>query len=128
MVEQAIAIVTFASPPNPPPGRILPVLFLMIYWVKTMRKFTAQPGQARTSLPGLAAYRKPPKSHADKVLAPEDTPMNSTSQTAQEKRPANLTALRQMLQEMAASVKSSPATTEERSVVVQGPVLVVRGK
>ena len=52
--------------------------------------------------------------------------MSSTSQTAQEQRPANLAALHQRLQEMAASTKSSVPTP--RPVVVQGPVLVMRGK
>ena len=52
--------------------------------------------------------------------------MTSTSQAAQEQRPANLAVLYQRLQEMAASTKSSAATT--RPVTLQGPVLVVRGK
>jgi hypothetical protein len=54
--------------------------------------------------------------------------MSSTLQTAQEQRPANLaanfTALHQALKEMAARTK--PVT--EKSVVMQGPVIVVRGK
>ena len=54
--------------------------------------------------------------------------MSSTPQTAQEQRPANLAALQQRLQEIAASTKSSVPTTKERPVIVQGPVLVVRGK
>ena len=45
--------------------------------------------------------------------------MSSTSQTAQEERPANLMALHETLKEMAA--RTMP-------VVVQGPVLVMRGK
>ena len=52
--------------------------------------------------------------------------MSSTPQTAQEQRPANLAALHQRLNEMAASTKSSVPTP--RPVVAQGPVLVVRGK
>ena len=52
--------------------------------------------------------------------------MTSISPTTQERRPANLTALQQKLQEMAASTKSSVPTT--RPVAVQGPVIVVRGK
>jgi hypothetical protein len=51
--------------------------------------------------------------------------MTSTSQTAQEQRPANLAALQQRLQEMAANTKP---TTKERPVVMQRPVLVIRGK
>ena len=52
--------------------------------------------------------------------------MTSTSQTAQEQRPANLAVLQQTLKEMFASMK--PATKERPSVVLQGPVLVIRGK
>ncbi len=54
--------------------------------------------------------------------------MSSAAQTAQERRPANLAALQQRLQEMAASTKPSLPTTKEKSVTLQGPVLVVRGK
>ena len=54
--------------------------------------------------------------------------MNSTCQTAQEQRPANLsanlTALHQTLKEMAARTK--PVT--EKPVAMQGPVIVIRGK
>jgi hypothetical protein len=50
--------------------------------------------------------------------------MISTSPTAQQ-QPANLTALQQRLQEMAASRKSSVPTTKP---VMQGPVIVIRGK
>ncbi len=54
--------------------------------------------------------------------------MSTTCQNAQEQRPANLaanfTALHQALKEMATRTK--PAT--ERPVIVQGPVLVIRGK
>ena len=50
--------------------------------------------------------------------------MISTPQTAQEQRPANLAALHQTLKEMSARTK--PVT--ERPVVVQGPVIVIRGK
>ena len=52
--------------------------------------------------------------------------MTSTPQTAQEQRPANLAALHQRLQEIAANTKSSVPTT--RPVIVQGPVIVVMGK
>jgi len=51
--------------------------------------------------------------------------MISTFPTAQEQRPANLAALQQKLQEIAASTKS---TAKEKPLVVQGPVLVIRGK
>ena len=51
--------------------------------------------------------------------------MSSTPQTAQEQQPANLTALHQRLQEM---VKSLIPTTRDRPVVIQGPVIVIRGK
>jgi len=51
--------------------------------------------------------------------------MICTSQTAQEQQSANLAALHQKLQELAASTRS---TAKERPVVVQGPVLVIRGK
>ncbi len=54
--------------------------------------------------------------------------MNRTAQTVQEQRPANFAALHQSLQEMAACEKSSVPTTKETPVVVQGPVIVVRGK
>ena len=50
--------------------------------------------------------------------------MTSTSQTAQ----TNLAALHRGLKEIAASTKSSVPTTKEKPVVVQGPVLVVKGK
>jgi len=74
------------------------------------------------------AYRKPRVGRADKVSAqlhPEAMPMTSTFPTAQEQRPANLAALQQKLQEIAASRKSA---TKEKPVVAQGPVLVIRGK
>ena len=54
--------------------------------------------------------------------------MSSTSPTAQEQRPADLAALHQKLQEIAANTKSSARTTKERPVIVRGPVLVIRGK
>jgi len=54
--------------------------------------------------------------------------MSSTCQTAQERYPANLAALHQKLLEMAARTKSSIPTTKERPVVIQGPVIVIRGK
>ncbi len=50
------------------------------------------------------------------------------TQTAQEQQSANLAALHQKLQEMSARTKSSIPTTKEGPVVVQGPVLVIRGK
>jgi hypothetical protein len=53
--------------------------------------------------------------------------MSETFQPAQKRRPANLAALRQGLQEMVANRKLS-ATTKERPVIVQAPVMVVRGK
>jgi hypothetical protein len=48
------------------------------------------------------------------------------SQLAQDRRPANLRALREGLQEIAASRKA-PAT-EKKPLVIQEPVMVVRGK
>ena len=54
--------------------------------------------------------------------------MSSDLQTAQSQRPANLTALHQTLREMSAATKSSIPTTKERPVVIQGPVIVIRGK
>ena len=50
--------------------------------------------------------------------------MSSTCQTTQEQKSANLAALQQTLREMAARTK--PVT--EKSVVLQGPVMVIRGK
>ncbi len=50
--------------------------------------------------------------------------MSSTSQHPQDQRPANLVALHAALEEIAA--KTKPAS--EKPVIVQGPVLVVRGK
>ena len=54
--------------------------------------------------------------------------MSCPSQTAQEKLQANLAALQQSLQEIAASTKSSGPTSKERPVAAHGPVLVIRGK
>ncbi len=54
--------------------------------------------------------------------------MDNTCQTAQEQRSANLTALHQTLKEMFAATKSSIPTIKERLVIVQGPVIVIRGK
>ncbi len=51
--------------------------------------------------------------------------MTNNFQTAQEQRPANLSALQQRLQEIAASPKSTP---QEKPVAVQGPVLVLKWK
>ena len=48
-----------------------------------------------------------------------------TSQTAHDQQSANLAALHQKLQEMAANTR---ATAKERPVVAQGPVIVIRGK
>ena len=53
--------------------------------------------------------------------------MCSSCQTAQEQRPANLAALQKTLKEMFAATKSAIPTTRERPVV-QGPVIVIRGK
>jgi hypothetical protein len=53
--------------------------------------------------------------------------MNSTAQTAQDQRSANLTALQQTLKEMFASTKSAIPTTREKPIM-QGPVIVIRGK
>ena len=50
--------------------------------------------------------------------------MISTSQTAQEQQSANLAALQQKLQELAASTRS----TAKGPVVAHGSVLVIRGK
>ncbi len=52
--------------------------------------------------------------------------MISTFETTQERRPANLTALQQKLQELAASRKLPAPTT--RPPAIHGPVFVVRGK
>ncbi len=52
--------------------------------------------------------------------------MSSTPQTVPEQRPANLAALHQSLNEMDASAKSS--APKERPVIVQGPMLAIRGK
>ena len=54
--------------------------------------------------------------------------MSSISQPAQEQRPAALAALHQTLKEMAAGTKSSIPTAKEMPVVIQGPVIVIRGK
>jgi len=48
--------------------------------------------------------------------------MTDNSQTAQEQRPANLAALHQGLNEIA---KSTP---QQKPIIVQGPVLVLKGK
>jgi hypothetical protein len=45
-----------------------------------------------------------------------------------DQRPANLSALRQGLQEMMARVKRKKGQPQDRATDVQGPVLVVRGK
>ena len=85
-------------------------------------------GKERKTLPGRATVPKPSKPMADKVLAqshPEATPMSCTSQTSKEQRPANLAALHERLQEIAASTKSPVPAARP---VVQGPVIVVRGK
>jgi ABC-type Zn uptake system ZnuABC Zn-binding protein ZnuA len=47
---------------------------------------------------------------------------------AKEQRLANLEALHKQLGELAAKKKSSVPTAKQRPVVVEGPVLVVRGK
>ena len=51
--------------------------------------------------------------------------MSRIPQTAQEQRPANLAALQQYLKEMAAKVKP---VSKQKLGVLQGPVLVIRGK
>ncbi len=51
--------------------------------------------------------------------------MTGTFQNSQERRPANLAALQQKLQEIAASLKS---TRQSKPVVVHGPVPVLKGK
>ncbi len=94
-------------------------------------EFTVRTRQKRKTLPGQTTHPKLFESGADKVSAqshPEATPMSSTPQTAQEQRPANLAALRQRLQEMAASTISSAPSTKERPVVIQGPVIVIKGR
>ena len=52
--------------------------------------------------------------------------MSRIPQTAQKQRPANLAALQQTLKELAAGTKLSGP--KERPVVLQGPVMVIRGK
>jgi len=54
--------------------------------------------------------------------------MSSASQPAREQRLANLAALYQSLKEVAAKTKLAAPTARERAVVIQGLVLVVRGK
>ena len=51
--------------------------------------------------------------------------MSNASPNVEEKRPANLTALQHDLKEMAA--RTRPAS-KQRPGIVQGPVLVIRGK
>jgi hypothetical protein len=88
-------------------------------------------GKERKTLSGRTAYPKPFESRADKVSAHlhlESTPMSNPAQTAQEQHPANLAALRQRLQEMAANTKPPALTMQARPVIVQGPVIVIRGK
>ena len=83
---------------------------------------------SKKALPGQAACPNPCEGRADKVLAqshPESPPMISTPQTAQEQRPANLAALHQKLQEIAANTKSPIPMAKP---VIQRPVLAVRGK
>jgi hypothetical protein len=52
--------------------------------------------------------------------------MDSAHQPAQERLRANLKALRKGLQELAAGRKAP--TTEKKPLVIQEPVMVVRGK
>jgi hypothetical protein len=54
--------------------------------------------------------------------------MDSTCQPAQERRPANLKALRKGLQEIAATRKAPAPTTERKPVALIEPVMVVSGK
>jgi hypothetical protein len=94
-------------------------------------EFAVKTWKTRKTLPRRAACPKPSKPMADKVSAqsyPEATPMSCTCQTSLAQRPANLAALHQRLQEIAASTKASIPTTKERPVVVQGTVLMIRGK
>ncbi len=94
-------------------------------------EFAVKIWKGRKTLPGHTTHPKLSKSRADKDSArsdPEATPMSSTPQTAQEQRPANLTALHQTLREIAANTKSSVATAKERPVVIQGPVIVIKGR
>jgi len=94
-------------------------------------EFAETTWKERTTLPGQATYPKPFKPMTDKFSAqsyPETTPMNSTSQTAQEQRPANLAVLHQTLKEMFVRTKSAIPTTRARPVSVQRPVIVIRGK
>jgi len=89
--------------------------------------YAVNPWKERKTLTGQAAHPKPSENRADKFAAqshPENTPMSCTSQTAQEQRPANLTALHQKLQELAIRTKSSVP----KPVVAQGLVMVIKGK
>jgi hypothetical protein len=81
--------------------------------------------EAGKTLPGQETRPKPFQGHADKVSAVsylETTPMSSIAPTAQESCPANLSALYRTLKEMAAKTKPT------KPVIVQGPVIVIRGK
>jgi hypothetical protein len=115
-----------------------PVVFLKFYTPVATEWFA--PGlPPKKTLPGRAACRKPSQPITDKVSAQgpspalrakcnrtlEFTPMSSTSQIAQEMRPANLAALQQRLQELAASAKAGAPVGRP---LVQGPVIIVRGK
>jgi hypothetical protein len=59
-------------------------------------------------------------------LRPGAVPMNQTSPTKVDQRVANLKALHQQLEEMAARTKGAACRDERESP--QGPVLVIRGK
>ena len=52
--------------------------------------------------------------------------MVQTVKPAQERHPANLAALRKSFMEMLAHKK--PPTTEKKPLIIQEPVLVIRGK
>ena len=54
--------------------------------------------------------------------------MSDNSPTTQERLAANLVALEQGSSAMAASVKSSAPAAKEKPVIIEAPVLVVRGK
>jgi len=54
--------------------------------------------------------------------------MRSNTPTVHDRRPANLAALQKSLNEMAAKTKPTDPTATRKPVVIQGPVLVIKGK
>ena len=54
--------------------------------------------------------------------------MSETTPRAKERLPANMTALRRQLVEMAAKAKPAAPTAKEKPAMLQKPVLVVKGK